>query len=261
MQAEMKLYGHYPILGGDNASLLVSSTLGELNALVEAHASRKAHLANATNSSLHNKVAQHLLYLAFNMLVLGMGVDLYGSQQANHYTHTHIHCFHVKMCEVFDETPLPVMGPTGFLTKGISFSPFMRQKWPEMGDLKPLNSTNLPAPSSYFQSRHPAPLLSHPILLYFHISLPCLSSFFIHTLQLNFHVTRITANTNKTATCLAFLPYLGSRKLPKAKSYQATSNQSRKSPFQPETKDFGNVRVYFTLRSSAEFLTVRRGHA
>jgi len=186
MQAEMKLYGHYPILVGDNASLLVPATLGELNALScpgrqyhtgllqiatnaidaaaklhndnlnttlpeEVHASLKAYLADATvtNSSLHDEVAQHLLYQAFYVLVPGMGVELYGSQQADHYTHTHTYCFHVKLCEVFDETPLPVMGSTGFLMKGISFSPFMRNKWPEMGELQPLNGTNLPAPPSY----------------------------------------------------------------------------------------------------------------
>jgi len=210
----------------------------------EVHASLKAYLADATNSSLHDEVAQ---LPAFNVLVPGMGVELYGSQQADHYTHTHNYCFHVKLCEVFDETPLPVMGPTGFLTKGISFSPFMRNKWPGMGELKPLNGTNLPAPPSYFQPRHPTPFLSQPILLYFHISFPRLSSFFIRTLQLNFHVNHITANTNKTPTCLAFLPYLGSRKLPKPKSYRTISNQSRKNPFQPETKDFGNARVYFTV--------------
>jgi len=99
MQAEMKLYGHYPILVGDNASLLVHATLEELNALgcpgrqyhtgllqiatndidaaaklhndnfntvttlpEEVHASLKAYLANATNSSLYDEVAQHLLY-------------------------------------------------------------------------------------------------------------------------------------------------------------------------------------------------------
>ena len=126
MQAEMKIYGHYPILVGDNASLLVHATLEELNALgcpgrqyhtgllqiatndidaaaklhndnfntvttlpEEVHASLKAYLADATNSSLHNEVAQHLLYPAFNMLVPDMGVESYGSQQSNHYTHVH----------------------------------------------------------------------------------------------------------------------------------------------------------------------------
>jgi len=103
MQAEMKLYGHYPILVGDNTSLLVPATLGELNSLgcpgrqyhtgllqiatnaidaaaklhndnlnttlpEEVHASLKAYLADTTNSSLHDEVAQHLLYPAFNML-------------------------------------------------------------------------------------------------------------------------------------------------------------------------------------------------
>jgi len=117
IQAEMKLYGHYPILIGDNASLLVSVTLGELNALgcpgrqyhtgllqiatntidaavklhnnnlnttlpEEVHASLKSHLADSTNSSLHDRVAQHLLYPAFNMLVSGMGAELHGSQQS-----------------------------------------------------------------------------------------------------------------------------------------------------------------------------------
>ena len=33
MLAEMLRYGHYPILVGDNASLLVPATLGDLNAL------------------------------------------------------------------------------------------------------------------------------------------------------------------------------------------------------------------------------------
>jgi len=78
------------------------------------------------------------------MLVPGMGVEQYGSQQANHYTHVHNYCFHVKLCEVFDETPLPVTGSAGFLTKDISFSPFMRNKWPEMGDLKFLNGSETP---------------------------------------------------------------------------------------------------------------------
>ena len=77
-----------------------------------------------------------------------------------------------------DETPLPVTGPAGFLTKGIAFSPFMRTKWPDMGDLKCLN---------------------------------------------------------------------GSKKLPKPKSYRNISNQSRQNPFQPQTEDFGNARVYFTV--------------
>ena len=169
MQAEVKRYGHYPILVGDNASLLVPATLGELNfpgcpgrqyhtgilqiatnaidtaaKLYNNHLNTtlpeevlfplKAYLSDATNSSLHDKVAQHLLYPPFNMLVPGMGVEQYGSQQADHYIHVHNYCFHVKLREVFDETPLPVTGPTGFLTKGISFSPFMRNKWPEMGD-------------------------------------------------------------------------------------------------------------------------------
>jgi len=117
-----------------------------------------------------------------------------------------------------------------------------------MGDLKPLNGTNPPNPPFCFVLRHPAPLLSHPILQhYFHIPFPCFFPPFTRTLELNFHTTRITANNNKTATCLVFLPYLGSRKLPKAKSYRAMSNQSRKTPFQPETKDFGNARVYFTI--------------
>ena len=120
------------------------------------------------------------------------------------------------------------MGPTGFLTKGISFSPFMRKVWPEMGDLKPLNGTNPPNPPFCFVLRHPAPLLSHPILQHnVYIPLPCFSPPFTRTLELNFHTARITANTNKTATCLVFLPYLGSRKLPKAKSYRAT-HSSRK---------------------------------
>jgi len=87
------------------------------------------------------------------LLVPGMGVELYGSQQADHYTHTQICCFHVKLCQVFDETPLPVMGTTGFLTKGISFSPFMRKVWPEVGDSKPLNGTNLPVPPFYLYLR------------------------------------------------------------------------------------------------------------
>jgi len=84
----------------------------------------------------------------------------------------------VKLCEVFDETPLPVTGPAGLLTKDIFFSPFMRTKWSEMGELKCLN---------------------------------------------------------------------GSKNLPKPRSYRAISNQSRKNPFQPQTKDFGNSRVYFTV--------------
>jgi len=183
------------------------------------------------------------------MLVPGMGVELYGSQQADHYTHVHNYCLHVKLCEVFEETPGPllVMGPTGFLTKDISVSPFMRNKWPEMGELKPLNGTNLPAPPSSLQPHHPAPPLPQPILLSFHISFPRLFSFFTRTLQLNSHVNGITANTNTTPTFLAFLPFLGSRKLPKPKSYQAISNEGRQNPFQPETKDFGNARVYFTV--------------
>jgi len=91
------------------------------------------------------------------MPVPGKGVELYGSQEADHYTHIHNYYFHVKQCEVFDETPLPVMGPTGFLTKGISFSPFIRNKWPEMGELKPLNGTNLPAPPPIFNPATPHP--------------------------------------------------------------------------------------------------------
>jgi len=61
------------------------------------------------------------------------------------------------------------------------------------------------------------------------------------------HVNGITANSNTTPTFLSLLPYLGSRKLSKPKSYRAISNQSRQNPFQPETKDFGNARVYFTV--------------
>ena len=183
------------------------------------------------------------------MFVPGMGVEVYGSQQVDHYTHVHNYCFHVKLCEVFDETPLPVMGPTGFLTKGISFSPFMHIKWPEMGDLKPLNGTNLPAPPSSLPPRHPAPLLPQPIPLSVHLSFPRLFSFFTRTLHLDSHVNGITAraNTNITPTFLSLLPYLGSRKLSKPKSCRAISNQSRQNPFQPETKDFGNARVYFTV--------------
>jgi len=115
MQVEMKLYGQYPILVGDNASLFVSATLGELNSpgcpgrqyhtgilqIVtnvndavtklhnvnlnttlpeEVHASLKAYLSDATNSSRHDKVTQPLLYPPFNMIVPGMGVEQYGSQ-------------------------------------------------------------------------------------------------------------------------------------------------------------------------------------
>jgi len=107
------------------------------------------------------------------------------------------------------------MGPTGFLTKGISFSPFMRIKWPEMGDLKPLNGTNLPAPPPSLPPRHPASPLPQPIPLSVHISFSRLFSFFTRTLHLNSHVNGITANTNTTPTFLALLPYLGSRKLSK----------------------------------------------
>ena len=213
MQAEMTRFGHYTILVSDNASLLVSATLGELNSLgcpgreyhtgllhigtnainaaanlhndnlntslpEEVHTSLKAYLSDATNSLLHDEVTQHLLFPPFNLLVPGMGVEQYGSQQVDNYTHAHIHCVHTKLCEVFGETPLPVTGPPGFLTKGIAFSPFMRIMWPDLGDLKCLN---------------------------------------------------------------------GSKKPPKPRSYRSICHQSRKDPFQPETKDFGNSRVYFTV--------------
>jgi len=139
------------------------------------------------------------------------------------------------------------MGPTGFLTKGISFSPFMRIKWPEMGDLKPLNGTNLPTPPYSLPLRHTAPPLPQPIPLSVHLSFPRLFFFFTRMLHLYSHVNGFTANTNTTPTFLSLLPYLGSRKLPKPKSYRAISNQSRQNPFQPEIKDFGNARVYFTV--------------
>ena len=42
---------------------------------------------------------------------------------------------------------------------------------------------------------------------------------------------------------MAFLPHLGSRKLPKPDLL----NQGRQTPFQQETKDFGNARVHFTV--------------
>eukprot|EP00277_Geminigera_cryophila_P044639 CAMPEP_0173076006 /NCGR_PEP_ID=MMETSP1102-20130122/12074_1 /TAXON_ID=49646 /ORGANISM="Geminigera sp., Strain Caron Lab Isolate" /LENGTH=158 /DNA_ID=CAMNT_0013945621 /DNA_START=924 /DNA_END=1397 /DNA_ORIENTATION=- len=80
------------ILHNDN----LNTTLPE-----EAHASLKAYLADATNSSPHDEVAQHLLYPVFNMIVPAMGVELYGSQQADHYTHVHNY-FHAKLCEVFE---------------------------------------------------------------------------------------------------------------------------------------------------------------
>jgi len=70
----------------------------------------------------------HLLYPPFNLIVSDIGVDLYGNQKVDHYTHVHNYCFHVKLCEVFDKTPLPVTGSTGFLTKGFFFSLFMRNK-------------------------------------------------------------------------------------------------------------------------------------
>ena len=132
MKAEMKRYGHYPILIGDNTSLLVTATLGKLNSLdcpgrqyhtgllliasnaidaavklhnnnlnttppEEVHVSLKEYLADSTNSSLHDEVAQYLFYPAFNMLVPGMGVELYGSQQSNHYTYANNYCFHLKL--------------------------------------------------------------------------------------------------------------------------------------------------------------------
>jgi len=294
MQVEMKRYGHYPILVGDNASLLVPATLGELNSPgcpgrqyrtdtlhiatngidaaaklhnanlnttlpEEVHVSLKAYLSDATNSSLHDEVAQDLLYPPFNFLVPGMGVDLYGNQQADHYTHVHNYCFHVILCEVFDETPLPVTGPAGFLTEGISFSPFMRNKWPEMGDLKSLNGSNLPFSLPLLQPRHPAtpfpqPLLlsvhvpfPQPLVLSAHISFPRTFPLFPPSLQPYSHVKGIPANTNTTPSLLASLPYLGSKKLPKPKSYRSISNQSRQNPFQAQTKDFANASVYFTV--------------
>jgi len=94
----------------DNASLLLPATLEELNSLgcpgreyhtgilhiatnainaaanlhngnlnttlpEEVHASLKAYLSDATNSLLHDEVAQHFLFPPFNMLVPGMGVE------------------------------------------------------------------------------------------------------------------------------------------------------------------------------------------
>jgi len=97
----------------------------------EVHASLKTYLADATNSSLYDEVDQYLLYPVFNMVVPGIGVELYGRHQTDHYTHVHNYCFHVKLCEVFDETPLPVTGPTGFLMKSL-FLPSCAtsdQKW------------------------------------------------------------------------------------------------------------------------------------
>ena len=46
---------------------------------------------------------------------------------------------------------------------------------------------------------------------------------------------------------MAFLPYLGSRKLPKPNSHRTISNQGRQTTFQPEITDFGTARVYFTV--------------
>ena len=123
----MTRYDHYTILVGGNASLLVSVTLGELNSLgcpgrqyhtgllhigtnvindatnlhndnlnttlpEEVHASLKAYLSDATNSLLHDEVTQHLLFPPFNMSGSGMGVEQYGSQQSDHYTHVHNYC-------------------------------------------------------------------------------------------------------------------------------------------------------------------------
>jgi len=107
-----------------------------------------------------------------------------------------------------------------------------------------------------YQSACPPLLLStlppriaalRPILLSSHILLPRLFPLFIRALQINSYANRSTANTNTTPTSLAFLPHLGSRKLPKPNSYRAISNQGRQTPFQPETKDFGNARVCFTV--------------
>jgi len=96
-----------------------------------------------------------------------------------------------------------------------------------MGDLKSLNGTNLPALPSSLQPRHPATPLPQPLLLSVRISFPRLFPLFPRTLQPNSHVNGVTVNTNTTPTLLVFLPYLGSRKLSKPKSYRAISNQSR----------------------------------
>jgi len=135
----------------------------------------------------------------------------------------------------------------------------MRNKWPEMGDLKTLNGINLSFSLPILQPGHPAtpflqPLLlsvhvpfPQPLVFSAHISFPRTSSLFPRTPQPNSHVKGTTANTNTTPALLVSLPYLGSSKLPKPKSYRAISNQSRQNPFQPQTKDFGNARVYFTV--------------
>jgi len=127
-----------------------------------------------------------------------------------------------------------------------------------MGDLKPLNGTNLPASPPSVQPCHPATPFPQPLLLSVHISFPqpqLLSTHisfprifppFPRTLQPYCHVKGITANTNTTSTFLVFLPYL-SRKLSKPKFSRVISNQSRQNPFQPQTKDFVKARVYFTV--------------
>jgi len=55
IQAEMKRFGHYPILVGDNASLLVSATLGELNSPREHHTfDNSACTRPTTPNNLHS---------------------------------------------------------------------------------------------------------------------------------------------------------------------------------------------------------------
>jgi len=134
--------------------------------------------AEASNSSLHDEVAQHLFHVSGTA---GHGSRIVGSQQADHYTHTHIYCFHAKkLCEVFDQTPSR-QDFSRWARQDFSFSSFMRKVRPEMCDLKPLNGTNPPTPPFCLELRHPAPLILHPIPQhYFYIDL-AVYFFCLHT--------------------------------------------------------------------------------
>jgi len=119
-KAEMLRYGHYQILVAETSLTLCPVALVELNAIgcpglefhtgllsiarnaidaatqlhndnlsttlpEEVHVSLKEYFAGVNNSSLHDEIVQHLLYPAFNMLVPGTGVELYGSQRVDQY--------------------------------------------------------------------------------------------------------------------------------------------------------------------------------
>lgn len=84
----------------------------------DVHVSLKHFLTDVTNFSLHNEVAVQLLYLAFNMQVQGMDMEIHGNKQVDQFVFAHICSFHEKLCQIFEQLP-------GLLTKPITFSPPM----------------------------------------------------------------------------------------------------------------------------------------